>query len=169
MPRPQQDEYGTFFERYILNTTGDDVVKELERSAVPLQNFLNSILEEKGGHRYAPGKWTIRQLIQHMIDTERVFAYRAMCIARGEDQPLPGFDENTYADAAPADNRSLQGLVSEMMMLRQASIALFRHISPEALMTKGIASNNPISVNALGFLIVGHALHHKNILEERYL
>jgi hypothetical protein len=170
MARPKEGEYNPYAKNYVALTTGDDVLKELEASVVPLQNFFGGMLDEKkGSHSYAPGKWTVKQLIQHMIDAERVFAYRAMCIARGEQQPLPSFEENDYANNATAENRTLQGLISELMLMRQASLTLFRHFSTTELERTGITSGYPSTVNAIGFIIVGHAIHHMNILQKRYL
>jgi len=170
MARPQEGDYNPFMKRYIDNTAGEDVVKELEASVVPLQNFFGGMLDEKkGSHSYAPGKWTVKQLIQHMIDAERVFAYRAMCLARGDRQELPSFEENDYADIANGENRTLQGLISELMLMRQASLTLYRHLSAADIERKGTAAGHTATANAIGFVIVGHAIHHMNILRERYL
>ena len=114
MPRPEFTEYGTFFQRYIDYPRGDDARQVLENSLAPLEQFLSSIPDEKLHYAYRPGKWTVAQLLQHVIDTERVFAYRAMCIARGEEQALPGFDENVYADNAIASDRTLTDLIEEL-------------------------------------------------------
>jgi hypothetical protein len=169
MPRPKTEEYGAFFQRYIDYPAGEDAREVLAQSLQPLQQFLHSIPVEKAGFAYAPGKWTIKQLLQHVIDAERVFSYRSMCIARGEDQPLPGFDENTYADRATAENRTLDDLVEELLLFRQTSIILFRHMPDEGLFRFGIASNHPVTPNAFAFIIVGHVMHHQKIITERYL
>jgi hypothetical protein len=125
--------------------------------------------EEKAGFAYAPGKWTIRQLLQHMIDTERVFSYRAMCISRGEEQPLPGFDENIYAENAKAEHRDLKGLAEEFLILRQSSLLLYRNMSDENMLRYGTASNHRVNANSIAFILVGHAIHHQEILIDRYL
>lgn len=170
MARPEAHEHGAFYQHYIELTTGNHPVEVLEQSMEPLQLWLQSLPEEKLHTAYAPGKWTLAQVLQHMIDTERVFAYRAMCIGRGEQQALPGFDENEYAAAAPAAGRKLKGLSEELMTLRKASIILFRSLDKqEVLHAMGTASGQPISVNALGFIMTGHVLHHINIVQERYL
>lgn len=170
MPRPVEGEYGVFYKGYIELTTGDEVVALLEHTYDEMAAWLSQLPEEKLHYAYAEGKWTIAQVLQHMIDTERVFAYRAMCIGRGELQALPGFDENSYAAAAPAAGRKLKGLTEELLTLRKASIILFRSLAKvQALQRIGMASGLPISVNALGFILAGHVLHHRNVLEARYL
>jgi hypothetical protein len=170
MPRPLPQEFAAFYQGYINLVEGDDVVKELELSYQPLEKWLQSLETIDLNFSYAPGKWTVAQLLQHIIDTERVFAYRAMCFGRGESQLLPGFDENSYAIAAPAAGRKLKGLAEELLTLRKASIILFRSLQKEnVLHQKGTASGNQVTVNALGFMLVGHVLHHQKILKERYL
>jgi len=170
MARPTEGEYGAFYQGYIDQVSGEDVISVLEESLLPLEAFLKSLENTDISHTYAPGKWTIGQLLQHVIDTERIFAYRALCIGRGEKQPLPGFDENTYADEAPATKRKIKGITKEILTLRKASIMLFRSLKKEkAISRTGTASEKTISVNAIGFIIVGHVLHHINILKERYL
>lgn len=170
MARPNENEYGAFYQAYIDQVTGEDVLLALKDSVLPLEVFLLSLENTDISYSYAPGKWTIGQLLQHMIDTERIFAYRALCIGRGEKQPLPGFDENSYADAAPAAKRKLKGLSKELITLRKASIILFRSLKKEKVISRlGTASEKNISVNALGFIMVGHVLHHKNIIKELYL
>jgi uncharacterized damage-inducible protein DinB len=169
MPKPSGPEYGNFYQRYIDLVTGDNVLTILENSVAPLQDFLISLENKDLSYAYAPGKWTIAQLLQHIIDTERIFSYRALCIARGEKQSLPGFNENSYADAAPATNRKLKGIAEELLTIRKASIILFRSLEKEkALNLLGTASNNPISVNAIGFIMVGHVLHHQQVILEKY-
>ncbi|MCU0388920.1 MAG: DinB family protein [Chitinophagaceae bacterium] len=170
MARPQPGEFGSFYQVYIQKVQGDEVVAVLENSWKPLENWLSSLENVELQHAYAPGKWTIAQVLQHMIDTERVFAYRAMCIGRGEKQHLPGFDENEYAHAAPAANRKLKGLAEELLTLRKASIILFRSLDKEnAISRTGTASGKMITVNALGFIMTGHVLHHIDIIKHRYL
>jgi len=169
MPRPQKGEYGSFFKRYIDYPVGDNAVEVLRESLHPLEQFLLGIPGEKAHYAYGPGKWTINQLLQHIIDAERVFAYRAMCISRGEQQPLPGFDENTYADNATAYDRRLSDLIEELLLVRKSTILLYQYISEEGLMRMGTASNHPINANAIAFIVVGHVMHHQKIINERYL
>jgi uncharacterized damage-inducible protein DinB len=169
MARPQPGDYGNFYQGYIDHVVGEDVLVALEGSIQPLQKWLDSLDGKDLSYSYAEGKWTIAQLLQHMIDTERVFAYRAMCIGRGEKQMLPGFDENEYAFAAPAASRKLKGLAEELITLRKASIILFRSLAKETVLERrGMASGNPVTVKALGFLIIGHVLHHQRIIGMKY-
>lgn len=170
MPRPTATEYAPFYEGYVNKADGEEVVSVLEESYLPLKRWLDSIENVDLSHSYAPGKWTIAQLLQHMIDTERVFAYRAMCVGRGEKQGLPGFDENEFAAAAPAAERKFKGLADELLTLRKATIILFRSLAREnAIGNMGTASGKSISVNALGFIMVGHVNHHQEIIANRYL
>ena len=124
---------------------------------------------DKFDYRYADGKWTIKDIIQHIIDAERIFAYRALRFARSDTTALPSFDENTYVEEAQANKRSIQDLLTELLIVRQATLALFKTFSEEQLLKKGTASNNPMSVRALGFVIIGHQNHHQRVFLERYL
>ncbi len=170
MPRPQTGDFGSFYQPYIDKVAGEEVVEVLENSYPVLESWLSTLVDADLQKSYAPGKWTLAQLLQHMIDTERVFAYRAMCIARGEKQALPGFDENSYAAAAPAGHRKWKGLAEELLTLRKATIILFRSIAKEnSNDSSGTASGKTITVNALGFIMAGHILHHMQIVNERYL
>ncbi len=170
MARPNSSEYAPFYQGYVNLAVGEDALHILEDSNSSLQNWLASLENVDLLHAYAPGKWTIAQVLQHMIDTERVFAYRALCIGRGEQQALPGFDENAYANAAPASGRKLKGLAEELLTLRKATTILFRSLEKEnALGKTGTASGKSISVNALAFIMVGHVNHHLNIINTKYL
>ena len=169
MPRPAIEEYGAYFQRYINYPVGNDAREILTQSLQPLEQFLAAIPADKANYAYARGKWTVKQLLQHMIDTERVFAYRGMCISRGEQQPLPGFDENTYAENATAGNRNLDDLTEELLLVRQTSIMLYKFMDDESLYRFGTASGHPITPNAIAFILVGHVMHHQKILTERYL
>jgi uncharacterized damage-inducible protein DinB len=169
MAKPQPGEYAGFFSRYIRIPQSDDARILLEESLLPLQYFLQSIPEEKATYAYAEGKWTVKQVLQHLIDTERVFAYRAMAISRGETQSLPGFDENIYAENATAENRSIESLTEEYVTVRKSTILLYKYLTNEGLLRIGTASNHPINANSFAFIIVGHELHHRGIINERYL
>jgi uncharacterized damage-inducible protein DinB len=168
MPRPQAGEYAPFYENYVSATVGTDVASVLNNSWDELTLWLGTIPEEKLTYSYAEGKWTVAQMLQHIIDCERIFAFRAMCIARGEKQSLPGFDENAYAEIGNAAHRSLDAIKKELIALRQATITLYNSFLPQDLQARGIASNNTITVNALGFILAGHILHHQLIYMERY-
>jgi len=124
--------------------------------------------EARGAHRYAPGKWSVRQVMCHLADAERIMAYRALRIARGDATPLPGFDENAYAPESGADAVALAELVAEFADVRRASLALFRHLPADAWVRRGTASESPFSVRALAWVLVGHPIHHLAVLRERY-
>ena len=124
---------------------------------------------DKFDYRYDEGKWTIKEIIQHLIDSERVFSYRALRISRNDKTPLPGFDENSFVENTNSNQRSLQGLLTEMAVVRQATLSLFSSFSVEQLERIGMASNHQISVRAIGFIIIGHQEHHQKIFQERYL
>lgn len=167
--RPLTTDYAPFYETYISLIKSDDIKQALPASLPDMENFLQSIPENKSDYAYAENKWTVKQVLQHGIDSEIVFAYRAMCIARGEKQSLPSFDENLYAENASVQHRSLQGLKEELLLQRKSSILLFEHFTGNMLQARGIASGKPITVLSLGYIIAGHWQHHQQILAERYL
>jgi len=166
----QPNEFAGHFATYI-NQVSDEytLTEELEISVHRFIKFVQNIPMDKFDYRYAEGKWTIKDIILHLIDAERIFAYRALRFARNDKTALPGFDENDYVDEAHADKRSLQDLLTELLIVRQGTLALFKSFSEEELLRIGTASNNPISVRALGFTIIGHQNHHQRIFQERYL
>ena len=166
--RPQPDEYAGFFSRYIDGVPDGDIVAILESQGNATQKLLASIGEEKGSYRYAPEKWSIRQVVGHITDAERVFAYRLMAIARGEKQSLPGFEENDYVDNGNFDAHSLSELVEGFATTRRATLALVRSLDDEAWQRRGVANNNPISARAIAWVTAGHERHHLNVLRERY-
>ena len=166
----QQDEYAPYQESYIkLVDEAYSLTEELEISVHNFIHFVREIPMDKYDYRYTEGKWTIKDIIQHLIDSERVFAYRALRFSRGDETLLPGFDENLYADNANGDDRSINDLLTEMSALRHANIMMFKSFSKESLMKKGVASGYTVSVRAFGFLIIGHQNHHMKIFRERYL
>jgi uncharacterized damage-inducible protein DinB len=166
----QPEEFAGHFATYINQVSSEyTLVEELEISIHRLIKFVQNIPLDKFDYRYAEGKWTIKDIIQHLIDAERVFAYRALRFARNDKTELPGFEENDYVHYANANQRSIQDLLSELAVVRQATLSLFKSFSKEDLLRIGIASNNPISVRALGFTIIGHQNHHQSVFEERYL
>lgn len=166
---PAATEYAPFYAGYVQQIKAQNPHQALLASLPLLQASLQAIPPAKATYAYAPQKWTLAQLLQHMIDTERVFAFRALWIARGDTQPLPGFDENEWATQAMASHRNWHDLVSEMISCRQLSIQLFNSFLPHQWLHTGIASGNPVSVRALACIIMGHALHHLHIIEQRYL
>ena len=169
MQRPDKDEYPEFFARYINRVAENDLSAAFESQARSFPPLLESISEEKSKYAYAEGKWTIRELIQHIIDTERIFNYRALAIARGETVSLPSFDENSYAVNSDANARSWSGLKDEFSRLRASTRDLYNSFNDHMLAQRGLANNHPISVLSLGFTTVGHISHHKIVLEEKYL
>ncbi len=169
MPRPQTSEYPAFFETYIKLVTQDDLLEALKSEANLSLDFFKNIPVEKQEFRYADGKWTMKEMLQHIIDTERIFAYRALAFARQDKTVLPGFDENLYADNSNSNSRGWNQLIDELVDVRHTTIQLFESFVPEAISYKGTASGKEITVNAIGFIICGHIIHHKNIAVERYL
>lgn len=168
MSRPGPDEYVGYFARYIDQVPDGDVVTFLESQGNATQKLLSAIGEEKAGYRYAPDKWSIKQVIGHITDAERVFAYRLMAIARGEKQPLPGFDQDEYMETANFDARSLAELSEGQASTRAATLALIRSLDDEAWTRRGVASDNPISARALAWIAAGHERHHLNVLRDKY-
>lgn len=166
----QNDEYGDFYAPYLAQVNPQhSLIEELEISLHRFIYFVREIPMDKFDYRYAEGKWTIKEIIQHIIDSERVFAYRAMRIARNDQTPLPGFDENFYVEQSNGNLRSIQDLLTELSNLRHVTIYLFKSFTSEAMDRKGMASNFPISVRALGFIIIGHQNHHQKVFQQRYL
>lgn len=165
---PAADEYDAWYAGYVAKIGDADALAVLERQADTAAAMLAAIPESRAGYRYAEGKWSIRQIVLHLADAERIFAYRALRIARGDQTPLPGFDENAYAPASGADERTLADLVAELGAVRRATIALFRGLPSEAFERRGTASGATISVRALAYIIAGHERHHLEVLRERY-
>ena len=158
-----------YFQKYIDLVPEDDLATAFKNQAQDARQLLNSITEEKSNFGYAEGKWTLKELLQHLIDGERIFAYRALCFARKEQQSLPGFDENEYADNSFANQRSWQSLVDEFFLVRKTSEILFDSFTQEALVNVGTANDNPATAESFGFTMVGHVTHHLNVIKERYL
>jgi hypothetical protein len=167
--RPQTGEYATYYGRYIDLATEDDIVAALDAQGHETAALLGGLSEEQASHRYEPGKWSVKQLVGHVTDAERIFAYRALSFARGETNPLPGFDQDPYVANAGSDDRSIAELAEEFATVRKANVMMFRALSEEAWSRSGIASDNPISVRALAYILLGHERHHLRILRERYL
>jgi hypothetical protein len=169
MPKPNSSDYPEYFGRYISKVADDDLTVAFQKQGDSFPPLLQSISEEKSNFAYAPAKWTIKELLQHLIDAERIFNYRALAIARKEIVSLPSFDENTYAANSEANRRNWDSMLNEYFNLRKSTVDLYNSFSVQMLNQKGVANNNPISVLSLGFITIGHIEHHKNVLEERYL
>ena len=163
------NEYSDFYKSYIQVLEDVELIEELEICLHEFIKFVQNISMDKFDYRYEVGKWTIKEIIQHLIDSERVFSYRALRISRSDKTPLPGFNENDYVDNSNGNDRNLQGLLTELAVVRQATLSLFNSFSQEQLTKIGIASNNEVSVRAIGFIIIGHQKHHQKIFAERYL
>jgi hypothetical protein len=166
--RPSPSEYAPYFGRYITLVAENDFVAVLGRQPADYRTLLGNLSNEQAGYRYAPEKWSIRQVVGHVIDAERIFAYRALCIARGETASLHGFDENAYAKQAGHDACPQGELLDEFAQVRQSNINLFEHMSNSAWERAGTVNQNAITTRGLGYILVGHAQHHLGILKERY-
>jgi uncharacterized damage-inducible protein DinB len=166
-----KNEYTPYFEQYLqlVSNEGKSIIEYLIDSQKKFESLLRNLPLEKHNFSYAEGKWTMKELIQHIIDTERIFSYRALCFARNDSTSLPGFDQDVFADNDNANDRNYYDLLDEMAVLRKSSVQLYKSFSDEALLRIGVASDNKMSVRALGYLFSGHQIHHLNIVKERYL
>ena len=168
MNRPTENEYAPAFQGYVAHVPEDEVLPALRSQIDALDLLLERVTPEHETYAYAEGKWSIREIIGHLIDGERVFGYRALCIARGETQNLPGFDQDQYMPHAPYASISLEDLLSEFRLVRLSNIAMLRNLDEQAWTRMGTANGAPVSVRALAFIMVGHLRHHMGVLRERY-
>ena len=166
---PDRTEAAPYYFTYIDQVPAGDILGLLDAQGPETCEFVRGISEEASLGRYAPGKWSIRDVVNHMSDTERLFVMRAFWFARGCDSPLPSFDQNVAVAAATADDRSLASLVEEFRTVRAATLTFFRSLPADAWARRGIASDNPFTVRALAYMAVGHVTHHVKILRDRYL
>jgi hypothetical protein len=169
MAKPNITDYPEYFGKYINQVAEEDLTEAFKNQFPKIDSFLRSIDETKANYAYAEGKWTLKELLQHIIDTERIFNYRALCFARKEPASLPPFDENLYAQNSDANTRKWKTLSNELINVRRSTEDLFNSFSEEMLESKGMANNNAISVLSLGFITIGHVTHHIKVVEERYL
>ena len=169
IPRPGTDEYPAYYGTYIGAVTGDDVLPALIAQHDSTARFLAAIPESRAGYRYAEGKWSIREVVGHLSDSERIFACRMLRFARADETPLPGFDENQYVPTGGFERRSLADVAAEFAAVRDATIALVRTFDAAAVARRGVANGKSISVGSLAWLIAGHELHHSRVIRERYL
>lgn len=167
--RPDLSRVGNFYHNYINLVTESELAEAFEKQSASFIRFLETIPTDKYDYRYADDKWTIKEVLQHIIDAERIFGYRALRFARKDKTPLAGFDENSYAATSKAASRSWDRLVEEFKVVRRSSELLFQSFDEEQLEADGISSNTPNYVLGLGFILIGHAMHHHKILKERYL
>lgn len=166
--RPESTDYSPGVAGYVANVPEDDVIAALEKQREETTKLVSSLSEEKGAFRYEPGKWSIREVLGHITDCERVFAYRAMAIARGEQQSLPGFDENVYAQNSAFDALTLQQLLNSYLAVRSSTILLFKQMPADAWDRRGTANGKTATPRAFAYVTVGHERHHVKILRERY-
>jgi hypothetical protein len=167
--RPEAGDYAPYYENYIKLIEGDDILKILNDQSKRTQDVLNSFSEHKGNFRYADGKWTVKEVVGHLLDTERVFAYRALCIARGEKKSLPGIEQDDYVNEGNFNGRELFELNYEFRLLRESNLLLFRSFTTEMLKRRGFANETSVTVLAILYIIAGHEKHHMKILREKYI
>lgn len=163
------DEYNSYYQPYIDKVEDIELLDALKHNQKTVISFIKSIAEDRLCYRYADGKWSIKEIVLHLIDTERIFAYRALRIARNDKTEMSGFDQDFFVSHSYADNRSIHDLLSEYESVRMATISLFANFDDKTLSEKGIANNSSLSVRAAAFIIAGHEKHHLQIIEERYL
>ncbi len=168
MLKPSPTTYPAYFQRYINQVPEEELFTAFKNQLPAVKEFIASVSEEHSLYAYAEGKWTLKEVLQHIIDAERIFAYRALCFARKDSTSLPSFEENEYAANSNANSRTWQSLADEFLAVRKTTEMLFESFTEEALQAVGVANNNPTSVAALGFITLGHFYHHKKIADERY-
>ncbi|MEW5842902.1 MAG: DinB family protein [Bacteroidota bacterium] len=169
MQRPDQNEYAPSYQQYIKDVPQIDILEYLKQQLDETVKLFSGVSEEKALFRYAPDKWSVKEVLGHIMDGERIFAYRALCISRGEKNSLPGFEQNDYVANANFDKLNLVDIVEEFAALRKSNLKMFGNFSEEMWTRKGIANKNEVTVRAIVYLLAGHALHHLNVVRERYL
>lgn len=169
MRRPDPTEYATYYDRYVSLIEETDITAVLEAQPTELQDIFTPLSDEDALFAYDEGKWTMKEVVSHIIDGERIFAYRALRISRADVTPIEGFEQDGYIEYAFANDRSTADLLEEFKLLRRANMLMFNHMNDDAWNRKGTASDSSVSVRALGYIMAGHVKHHANILRERYL
>ena len=167
--RPNKDEYAKYYHTYVEKVPDGNLLTNLKKVHQDTQEFFKNVGEINGNYRYAPGKWSLKEVLIHLIDAEQVFAYRALRFARKDATPLPGFDENAYVDAVDVSHRTIKDLMKEYKATRNLTITMFKHFDERMFDQRGTASNNEMSVRGLAYCIIGHEIHHRNVIKERYL
>jgi uncharacterized damage-inducible protein DinB len=167
--KPLTTDHPPYFDRYVSLVKHDDLLKALQETRSEVLRLIQSIPADLEGYAYAEGKWTIKEVILHCMDTERVFSYRALSFARGERQKMLPFEENDYAANSHANSRSLSNLAEELKAVSEATITMFASFSPEVLALSGENASGRTTVNSMGFMVAGHWIHHMNVIRERYL
>jgi hypothetical protein len=168
IPRPASDEAAPFYQRYIAEVGGENIVEQLAEQLDELEGLFGSVDDRVALARYAPGKWSVKEVLGHLSDVERIFAYRLLRISRGDQTPLPGFDENAYVPAGRFDSRPLRSLMAEFRSVRQSTLTLVQGLPAECWTNRGEASGNPVTARALAYIIPGHVSHHLGVLRDRY-
>jgi uncharacterized damage-inducible protein DinB len=166
--RPEPGEYAPYYERYISLIQGDDILTTLDQQRRETMLLLSCRHDNDGDFRYAPDKWSAKEVLGHVCDTERVFAYRALRISRADTTPLEGFEQDDYVRNGPFAQRPLADQVEDFIAVRRATLSLLRNLEEAAWMRRGVANKNEVTVRALAYIIAGHELHHRRILEEKY-
>lgn len=167
MNKPQAEEFAPFYKTYVDLIEDGDILKTISRQADYCATFFETFAD-RGDYRYDADKWTVKQLLLHIIDAERIFSYRMVRISRGDKTPLAGFDQDIFADAAPVDHRTVEDIIAEFMAVRSGTFTLLKSLVPEQWLLTGIASDSEISVRSIAYVIAGHCAHHISILKERY-
>jgi hypothetical protein len=168
LSRPQPGEYVPYYDKYISLIAGNNIIEILEKQLQDFPKFFAGRAEKDGELRYAPEKWSVKQVLGHLNDTERVFSYRALRISRNDKTPIEGYEQDDYVRYGPFEQRRLSNLVQEFTCVRNATISLFRNLDREAWTRSGVANKNEVTVRVLAYIIAGHLVHHRTILEERY-
>jgi len=166
--RPQSDEYNPYYDRYISLVGSEDIILLLERQAAETATLFHSA-SARADFRYAPGKWSVKEMLGHVNDTERIMVYRALRVARGDKTPIEGYEQDDYVRNGNFGRRTLADLIEEFADVRTATVSLFRHLDAETGLRRGIANKNEISARALAYIIAGHELHHRRVLKAKYL
>lgn len=169
LARPKLDEYAPYYESYVALVPEGDLQQILETQLGETLALLEQITDAEGKFRYAPGKWSLKEVIGHLADTERIMSYRLLRIARGDVTPLAGFDEDAYVKASSFDSQTMHELLADFRAVRQATLTLFRSLTDEAWIRRGTANNYPATPRSIAYFIAGHELHHRFIIKERYL
>ena len=169
MLKPETSEYNPYYEKYISLIEEGELMSALERQPSDLRSLLIGLDEEKGKHAYADGKWSIKEVLSHLIDGERIFSYRVLRISRGDETPIEGFEQDGYSENSHANERSFEDLLEELSLQREANLRMLKNLRNDDWKRFGTASQSPVSVRALGFIMAGHVRHHINILKGQYL
>ena len=169
MTRPDSSEYASYYESYVSQVPEGDILAVMRSESERMAELLSALSPEQADHRYEEGKWSIKEVVGHIIDTERMFGYRAHCFAREDPAQLPGFEQDDYARSSNAGSRFMEELVDELRAVRQSNLAFFHGLDDAMWSRRGMGSGCEFTVRALAYIIVGHEIHHRSMIEERYL